>query len=143
MKPEIWGKYAWPFFHMVTMGYPENPTDKDKQRYFTYINCMKYVLPCDKCKNNLRKHLKRYPLTEEALSSRAALIKWGIDLHNIVNYYTGKPMLTNEAALFELNKMIDEKTPQPYSTYQIGFGIIFILLAIYLLYNWINKRRLI
>lgn len=143
MKPEIWGKYAWPFFHMVTMGYPENPTEKDKQRYFTYINCLKYVLPCDKCKNNLKKHLKRYPLTEEALSSRQALIKWGIDLHNIVNYYTGKPMLTNEAAVNELNKMIEEQNKPSDQRYYWIIGIIGLLIAAYLLHNWITKRRLI
>jgi len=134
MKPEIWGKYGWCFFHLVTFGYPDNPTKKDKERYRIYITYLKYVLPCDMCKNNLKKHLKKYPLTNNALLSKSNLIKWGIDMHNIVNYYTGKSMLSYNDAMNELNKIIN---PPVYhnnnNTSTITF-IIFILIILFVLW---------
>lgn len=139
MKPEIWGKYGWCFFHLVTMGYPENPTQKDKNKYYEYIQCLKYVLPCDKCNYNLRDHLKKYPLSQEALSSRKSLVVWGIELHNIVNYYTGKPMLTHTEAIIELNKIIDPPTYEhmsnidtDYSWHCLFLVCVCILLLIYI-----------
>src|ERR1044071_8282532 len=105
MLPEIWGRYGWYFFHFVTMGYPDNPTIQDKIHYSQYIQNLQYVLPCDKCKNNLKQHLKKYPLTTEALANRTNFVKWGIDLHNIVNYYFGKPMVSYDEALADLNQL--------------------------------------
>jgi hypothetical protein len=140
MKPEIWGKYGWCFFHLVTLGYPEHPTEKDKKKYYSYIKCLRDVLPCDKCKKNLRKHLKIYPLTNEALSSRSALIKWGIDLHNIVNYYTGKSMMTYDEAMCELNKLAN---PQPYNNnfWMYFSGILLgLVLVSMLIYSWRSKK---
>jgi hypothetical protein len=107
MKPEIWGKPLWVSFHLITVAYPENPTEKDKNHYYVYINSLKYVLPCDKCKKNLKDHLKKYPLTRKVLSCRTNLVRWGIDLHNVVNYYTGKPLLTYVDALNEINNLIN------------------------------------
>ncbi len=130
MLPEIWGKYAWCFFHLVTMGYPEHPAKKDKKHYYKYICSLKYILPCDRCKQNLKNHLKKYPLTDAALSSKSNLVKWGIDLHNIVNYYTGKPMLSYTESLNELNKLanpVNNNKPDyvPYLIVGVVILIIF------------------
>lgn len=142
MKPEIWGKYGWCFFHLVTMGYPENPSQKDKDKYYNYIQCFKNVLPCDKCKYNLKNHLKKYPLSEEALSSRKNLIVWGIGLHNIVNYYTGKSMLTHTEAIIELNKIIDPPKYENnnYSWHCLFFICLCVLLIIYIIYEKLKKN---
>ena len=37
MSPEIWGKIAWNFLHLVTLDYPLNPTNLDKQHYYEYF----------------------------------------------------------------------------------------------------------
>lgn len=104
MLPEIWGKYGWLFLHLVTLEYPDNPTELDKKHYYEYIHSMQYILPCAKCQYNMGIHLSKYPLNETVLSNKNNLIKWGIDLHNIVNYHTGKPMLTYPEALYEIEK---------------------------------------
>jgi len=139
MSPEIWGKYAWIFLHMVTLDYPENPTDADKQNYYEYFHSLQFVLPCAKCRYNLTHHLKKYPLTDQVLSSRTNLVKWGIDLHNIVNYYTGKPMLTYTEAMNEINKYA---SPEKYNnqTLYIIFIIIAILIICYLCYFYFIKK---
>lgn len=141
MKPEIWGKYGWCFFHLVLLGYPANPTKKDKKHYYEYIQSLKHVLPCDKCKDNLKKHLKKYPLTDTALESRPNLIKWGIDLHNIVNYYTGKPLLTYTEATNEMNKIINpvENKNNDWNWSYLILGLIVIIIIVVIIYR--NRKK--
>ena len=138
MKPEIWGKYGWSFLHLVTMAYPTDPTDEDKQHYYDYFHALKYVLPCNKCCYNMAGHMKKFPLTTEVLSSRKNLVKWGIDLHNVVNYYTGKEMLSYADAMNEINKLINK--PTDYSNYvYYALIIIAIIIILFLCYYYLRK----
>ncbi len=59
MLPEIWGKYCWTFIHLLTLEYPEFPTQADKENYKEYFESLQKVLPCEKCRNNLETHLKK------------------------------------------------------------------------------------
>ena len=43
------------------------------------------MIPCEKCRNNYKKHLKQHPLTGKVLSSRDNLFMWIIDVHNSVH----------------------------------------------------------
>ena len=106
------------------------------------FNSLQYVLPCSKCRNNLSSHLKKYPLTDQILSSRANVIKWGIDLHNVVNYYTGKPMLTYKEANNEINKLVQPKKNSNELLYFIV--IIAFVIICYLIYYYLikNKKKL-
>ena len=61
MKPNIWGPNAWDFLHNVTLGYSENPSDKEKEAMYNFFNNVGLVLPCDKCKIYYYEHLKIYP----------------------------------------------------------------------------------
>lgn len=138
MSPEIWGKYGWDFLHLVIMGYPEKPTEEDKMYYYQYMQLLPHVLPCTKCGKNLMNHLRRYPLTNEILSNKSKFIKWSIDLHNIVNYYIGKPMLTYAEAMNEINKLINPKKPN-YTIYYI-LAILVVAIVCYLLYHRARKN---
>jgi hypothetical protein len=129
MLTSIWGKYGWSFIHLITMSYPEIPTEEDKMYYYEYFHALKHVLPCKKCRYNMNKHLNKYPLDDQSLASRKNLVKWGIDLHNIVNYYTGSPMLTYTEAMNELNKLVNPPNTN-YTLYIILFVIIIALLYI-------------
>lgn len=140
MLPKIWGPYGWNFLHLVTIAYPENPTEDDKMKYYNYFYCLQYVLPCAKCQYNMSQHLKKYPLNDEVLSSRTNLVKWGIDLHNIVNYYTGKPMLTYAEAMNDINKLMDPvKSNNNWFIYILL--IIVIVIVIYLIYYYRFKKN--
>ena len=140
MLPEIWGESAWDFIHFVTLGYPENPTDDDKERYYQYFHALKYVLPCGKCRNNMSQHLKKNPLSDEVLSSRQSLVKWGIDLHNIVNYYTGKTMLSYTEAMTEINNKINKKSTKNNFWYY-SFLLIAIIIIVYMIYFCFIKNK--
>lgn len=140
MLPEIWGNYGWKFIHLITVAYPNNPTEDEKREHYDFFQTLKYVLPCTKCRYNLTHHLKKYPLTEEVLSCRKNFVKWGIDLHNVVNYYIGKPMLTYTEAMNEINKLVNPPTVDYTPVYYL---LILIIVAIigYLVYYHVKKLK--
>lgn len=140
MIPEIWGKSGWDFIHFVTLDYPLNPTQTDKINYYKYFQALQHVLPCEKCRYNMTSHLKKYPLTDEVLSSRDNLVKWGIDLHNIVNHYTGKKMLTYQEALAQINKSANPNKQYGISNCQYYLILFVVLLIVCGLIYFIFKR---
>lgn len=140
MLPDIWGKHAWNFLHLVTIGYPEYPTEQDKQHYYDFFHSIRYILPCAKCRNNLTQHLEKYPLTDQVLSSKANLVKWLIDLHNVVNYYTGKPMIPYVEAMNNINNLTHPKKDNQ-TLYTILVIVAFILLCYLIYYYFIRGKN--
>jgi len=87
MKNSQWGPSAWLFLHSVSFQYPENPTDQDKNNYKIFFESLQNILPCPNCREHYQKNLKENPMN---LESRESLIKWVIDLHNLVNQKNSK-----------------------------------------------------
>lgn len=137
MKPEIWGRYCWNFIHIMTLGYPMKPTENEKTHYRKFFNNLIHVLPCEKCRHNMSSHLKKIPLTNDVLNGRNNLVKWGIDFHNIVNYYTGKEMLTYTESLNEINKLLK---PQSFISNKLIISIVIGLLLGLLCILYYNKK---
>lgn len=136
MLPEVWGPWAWKFLHTITLDYPEYPTDSDRQSYYQYFHSLQYVLPCEKCRMNLKHHLNKYPLNDEVLSSRNNLVKWGIDLHNVVNHYLGKPMLSYKQALNDIKHF--SQPPRRYAHWIIIIVTVLIVIGLigYICYKY-------
>jgi len=140
MLPDIWGSSGWDFFHYVTMGYPDNPNNLQKKQYATYINDLQYVLPCIKCQVNMTSHLKKFPLTEYSLQNRQNLVRWGIDLHNIVNYYINKPMLSYAEAVNSLNEKISQKKKNRFTIWHFLTIFLLVIILTYFFY-WITSKH--
>jgi hypothetical protein len=98
MNPKIWGKYVWVSIHVIALGYPDKPSDEEKNNYKEYFMNLWKVLPCYKCSINYIRHLKELPI-DGALVDNISLFKWTVDLHNIVNKETGKRQMPFEEAL--------------------------------------------
>jgi hypothetical protein len=90
MNPDIWGKHAWIFLHSVTFNYPDNPSEEHKEAIYDMLMSLRYILPCLTCQLNFRNHIKKHPLSDKVLSCKENLVKWMIDVHNIVNEQNGK-----------------------------------------------------
>lgn len=99
INPALWGESYWKMSHYLTMSYPENPSNDDKQYIKQYFELLQYILPCENCRNHYKSNLITYQLTDDILSSRYKLIKWLVDLHNEVNRRTGKEEMTVEKAI--------------------------------------------
>lgn len=139
MSPEIWGKYAWNFIHLITLGYPTEPTLADKQNYYMFIDNLQYTLPCGTCRKNLSKHLSFLPLTDKQLENRDSFVKWGIDLHNVVNYYLGKPMLNYDEALQHINALTEKKKKR-YDYVYLLLIVLVLAIILYLIYYILKKN---
>lgn len=104
--PDIWGPPGWKFFHFITTGYPDHPTESIKKKYYEYFQSLQYVIPCSLCASHFGENLKTLPLDDKVLSSKQNLVKWGIMIHNIVNKKNGKKEYTFEEGVEEILKPV-------------------------------------
>ena len=70
MLTSVWGPGMWHYLHTMSFNYPITPTSSDKKHYRDFIIQLKYVLPCGKCRKNLRKNLKELPIKMKHMKNR-------------------------------------------------------------------------
>ena len=46
IQPKLWGPHGWKFMHYISLGYPINPTSKDKINYKNFYYSLQDILPC-------------------------------------------------------------------------------------------------
>ena len=85
MLTSVWGPSMWHYLHTMSFNYPVNPTESDKKHYRDFILNLEYVLPCGKCRKNLKKNFKRLPLTMQDMKSRETFSKYVYNLHELIN----------------------------------------------------------
>lgn len=109
IDPKLWGKSGWIFLHSVTLGYPNDPTDDDKNNYRIFFNTIKDVLPCGKCRQNYSNSIGKYGLTDDVLISRDALVNWLIRIRSDDMYTTNKNInvktIMNEIGITKVNPL--------------------------------------
>ena len=81
----IWGPSMWHVLHTMSFNYPTNPTKAQKKQYRGFILSLQNVLPCGKCRENLKKNLKEHPLLDKHMVSRDTFSRYVYDLHEVVN----------------------------------------------------------
>ena len=106
MNQKIWGPHLWFILHSISFNYPLNPTFIDKLNYSSFINSLKYVLPCGICRDNYIINLKKYP---PDFSSRKNFVYWLIHLHNIINNKLGKKIVSRDTVIKFYEKKYNKK----------------------------------
>jgi len=112
--PDQWGVHGWKFIHHIALGYPNTPSDNDKNNYKNFFNLLGNVLPCGLCSNHYNEHLLIYPLTDEVLSNKMNLINWTIDMHNEVNKQNGKKIYSYDEALVLIKNNYEDNNKESY-----------------------------
>ena len=85
MRTTTWGPIFWSMLHFISFNYPVNPSEEDKQYYKSFVLSLKYVLPCGKCRENLKLNFEKHPLRDKDMSSRTSFSRYIYKLHNVVN----------------------------------------------------------
>lgn len=93
MEVQHWGPAGWKFMHAVSFGYPEKPTQQDKNHAINFFKSVGYVLPCDKCRSHYNDQVKKTPPDVE---NRESLSRWLVAVHNEVNRANGKREWSHE-----------------------------------------------
>ncbi len=83
-KTNYWGPVLWKEFHDRAKEYNMD-LDSEKR----WIGIFTSWIPCGKCKNHFIEIIKTNPPN---FSSKENYMKWGINIHNIVNSSLGKPL---------------------------------------------------
>lgn len=89
---KIWGPYFWETLHIISFGYPLEPTDEHKKNYREFYVSVRNVLPCKYCRESFTKFVLEdldTKLLDEDLKSRESLSRWVYKLHNRVNKKIG------------------------------------------------------
>ena len=90
MLTTVWGPPMWHYLHTMSFNYPVHPTKKDKKQYREFILKLQFTLPCGKCRENLKRNLKKFPLSVRHMKSRGTLSRYMFDLHEVINKMLGK-----------------------------------------------------
>lgn len=134
MNPKFWGPHGWIFLHSVTMNYPKNPSNNDKQLYRNFFSSLTRVLPCEKCAYHYKQHIKDDPI-EPALENRDKLVRWLIKIHNKVNADLGKPHYSYEQVIEEYKYKLFNMDRDETLVYKVIIGA----LILFIIYKFLKK----
>lgn len=90
MLTTVWGPSMWHALHTISFNYPVNPTLKDKRHYYDFVQSLRWVLPCGKCRKNLKNNFKKLPLKMKNMNSRDSFSRYIYDLHEVINEMLNK-----------------------------------------------------
>jgi len=105
-SPDMWGRQAWHFIHMVALSYPQVATEETKKKYYAFFESLGHALPCPSCSKHYKEKFDKYP---PPLENHNRLFEWTVDIHNAVNADNGKPLLSYEEAYAQVMKNADKK----------------------------------
>ena len=133
INPSLWGPHFWQAMHYISVAYPQEPTIEDKENLKLFINSLKNIIPCEKCRLHFSQHFNKNPLTDIILSSRINVINWFRNIHNYVNVMTGKKTWTYDDVInkYETNQSNNSNKTQMIVTTSL-FSLILIILIVYL-----------
>ena len=101
---DVWGPPFWFTIHITALAYPTKPSYADKKAAKEFFESLPFLLPCGVCKEHLKVHLRKHPLTPH-LDRRDDLFKYTVMLHNEVNVSLNKPTFTEIEALYYLQRL--------------------------------------
>lgn len=90
MLTTVWGPAQWHMLHTMSFNYPNEPTNEDKKYYMLHVKNLVHVLPCKYCRMNLKKNLRKLPLTLADMKNRDSFSRYVYKLHELVNKMLGK-----------------------------------------------------
>lgn len=140
--PDSWGPHGWKFIHFTALGYPDEPTNKDKMKYKKFYTSLCDVIPCIMCRNNYVDHLKEFPITNQVLKDKESLMGWTVKIHNIVNKSNNKRVVPIKEGIEMIKKNYQgcqvEKFSNTKKVNKIVYTMPIIIFGLILIYQLIK-----
>uniref|UniRef100_A0A6C0B166 thiol oxidase n=1 Tax=viral metagenome TaxID=1070528 RepID=A0A6C0B166_9ZZZZ len=125
---KIWGPLGWMTLHSVSLIYPENPSQYDKQIATRFLDLFGETISCIQCKSHFRNIFNIYKSSNpEFLNSRQDFALFGFRAHNTVNLRLDKPRPSSVSECLRTLKA---------ATAQTSFASFRQAYLSYLLKNW-------
>lgn len=86
-KAEL-GRATWKLLHTMTLRFPEEPTEDERNTLSSYFHLFSRLYPCGECAQEFQQLLVKFP---PQTSSRRAAATWLCHVHNQVNARLKKP----------------------------------------------------
>ena len=136
----IWGPSFWFVLHSMSFKYPQFASNSIKKKYYDFIQNLPQFLPDEKIGNEFAKFLDKYPVTPY-LDNRNSFIRWVHHIHNRINVYLKKDIITFSDFLKKYENIYSQdnlqqtrnKLIKKYFVYLIS--VIVLLWFSYLLYR--------
>jgi hypothetical protein len=125
---------------MLTLSYPEKPSNIDIENHRNFLLSLSDVLPCNECRSHFKGHLKKCTLSH-ALKSRNDYVKCVWKMHNDVapeKAITFDEFIKIYDELLEMDGFNPIKIHNDMKMYKYLSGGLFVVLIIVLLYY--NKK---
>lgn len=127
IDPSVWGPPFWKTLHFIALGYPDNATNFQREKFRIFFDdILPFLIPCSACRQNYRRHLRE--LSSQASSrfdSARSLFEWTVALHNLVNREKNAPLLTPDQALDKL--MNSYHNTNKHNSSDVGVNVTMII----------------
>lgn len=133
MNAEIWGPPFWFILHSISFSYPHFPSNSIKKKYYDFIKNLPQFIPDQKIGNQFNDFLDKYPVTPY-LDNRDAFIKWMHFIHNRINEYLNKDILSYYDFIKKYEKIYEENTLKKTRDSLIKKYLIYLITIIVLIW---------
>ena len=91
INPKLWGPLTWYLLHILSYAYKPELMNYYQTFFFNVVS----IFPCPHCQYHYTQHLYKTP---PPLKSADTLSKWVVQIHNVVNQFKRKRVLTVDEA---------------------------------------------
>ena len=128
----IWGPMGWVTLHSISLLYPDNPTQNDKQILLKFLQDFAESITCPHCEKHFKTMFENYRKTHpEWSNSRFDLFLFIVRAHNTVNKRLDKPIQqTLEDCIKTLQNTTKSTSPAQYRIAYLN----------YLMSNWAPQQ---
>ncbi len=139
--PEKWGEPEWYCLFVFVFSYPTcSPSEIIQKNMKTYLLSLMTVLPCNNCRDNFGKHIKKFPLTDQVLKNRKNLLNWLCNIKNEIRIIQKKKPMDNKELISHYMSLYKEGGMTNKNNNYIYWIIISILLGT-IVYISLDKSR--
>jgi FAD-linked sulfhydryl oxidase len=148
MDTQIWGPSFWKSLHLLSLAYPESPSQVDLDSHKQYLYALARVLPCPICRQHFQSYLSEVDI-DSILKNKDSFVRFLFSVHNDVNKRLNKKVWTYEQFYAHYNHILiggggsggnsQESTSSSFTSFILDYLptlIVVLLLGVIFYFVW-------